>query len=116
MGRKKAMASDRVKKAAELRLKDPVLTVLEAMLAANFPIAESKNRGKHMQFRRCLDDTKKTVPPVVGNSAISPVSTLITSTASIATEAAPSCILKKSAVSAATLTANSFTNKKLENK
>ena len=34
-----------------------------------------------MQIRRCLDDTKKTVPSVVGNSAISPLSPLTTSTA-----------------------------------
>ena len=92
MCRKKAVAGDRVKKAAELRLKDPVLTVLEAMLAANFPIAESKNRGKQMQVQRCLDDTKNTLPPVVGNSSISPVLPLTMSTASTATEAVPLCI------------------------
>ena len=73
MGRKKSVARYRVKKAAELCLKDPVLTVTEAMLAAKQLIAESQNRGNQMQVRRCLYETKKTVPTIVGNSAISPV-------------------------------------------
>ena len=86
------MESDRFKKAAELRLKAPVLTALEAMLAENILIAESQNRGKQIQVQICIYGMNKTVMNLVGNSAIYPVLTLTTSTASIATEAAPSCI------------------------
>ena len=94
MGKKKNVTSDRVKKGAELCLKDPVFKVSEAMLASKHFIYKLKNRGKQMQIQICQYYTKNNVPHVFGNSGISPVSHLTTSTSSVLKEVAPSCIFK----------------------
>ena len=50
VGRKKSVTRNRFEKAAELRLKDPVFKVSEAMLAEKHLVAESQNRGKNFEL------------------------------------------------------------------
>jgi len=84
-------ADKRIRAAVDLLLRAPMLTVAQAMRAANFTDVESKNRTMQMQVRRALEkkrgDTVNDVnpfltPPVGEGTSVTAISSLTTSASS----------------------------------
>ena len=86
MGRTKTAVADKVKKAVQMLLVAPALTVPQAMMASGeFSKEESTDRAAQIKIRRYYNEvksTRKTVPEEVGVTSVStcPESPLTTTT------------------------------------